>query len=58
MIKHIYTHDGKTLIRTEEANPVCREDFCDRCGDCLYCDGDKPCYPSEGEHFWVEYEEK
>lgn len=31
--------DG-TIIVKEMGEPYCGEDFCDRCGDCLYCYGD------------------
>lgn len=27
----------------------CGEVYCDRCGDCIYCHGDDPCY-DEGDH--------
>lgn len=57
MIKHVYTHNGSTLIRTEEATPKCGEDFCDACGDCLACYGDDECMGTGKEHFWVQYEE-
>lgn len=56
MKKHYYDWTGTKLLRIEEAEPVCGEDFCDRCGDCLECYGGDPCYESEdGEHYWVEY---
>ena len=61
MMKHIYDSTGRKLLRTEEAVPECGKDFCDRCGDCLHCDGGNPCYGANGEefeHFWVEYEEQ
>ena len=55
MEKHIYDESGTTLIRKENATPVCQVHFCDRCGDCLACDGDGLCYPDECAHFWVQY---
>ena len=62
MIKHIYSHNGRVLLRTEEAVPECGKDFCDHCGDCLACFGGDPCYNGTGderpEHYWVEYEER
>jgi len=39
MIKHIFDKSGRVLLRTEEAEPECGEDFCDHCGDCLACYG-------------------
>ena len=58
MKRHVYSHDGLTLLRVEEANPVCG-DHCDACGDCLYCYGENPCLDSkDGQHFWVVYEDE
>lgn len=60
----IYDHSGINYLRWEEREPTCGEDFCDRCGDCLACDGDGPCYGSgsaddnPGGHWWVVYELK
>jgi hypothetical protein len=34
-----------------EDRVTCGEDFCDRCGDCLACYGDDPCYDG-GDHNW------
>lgn len=37
--------------------PICMEDYCDSCGDCLSCNGEDSCYHSrDGEHFWVIYD--
>jgi len=55
MIKHIFDSSWRVELRTEEAEPVCGEDFCDSCGDCLACYGCDPCFDG-GDHFWVEYE--
>lgn len=39
-----------------EADPVCCEDFCEDCGDCLHCDGGDPCWCSKDrEHRWFKY---
>jgi hypothetical protein len=57
-----YVYDGVSgrLLHTEEREPVCGENFCDTCGDCLACYGSDPCCP-DGEnrdsHYWVEYQE-
>ena len=33
--------------------PVCGEDFCERCGDCLSCYGDECCVLNDdGPHLW------
>jgi hypothetical protein len=55
--KHIYERMSNKLLRVEEAEPVCAEDFCDRCGDCLACYGAEPCIGNEPEHYWVEFVE-
>jgi hypothetical protein len=34
----------------------CGEVFCDRCGDCIRCYGDDPCY-DEGDHSYDYPEE-
>lgn len=57
MEKEVFDLDGKTLIRSEEAEPICGKDFCDRCGDCLHCYNCDPCGPG-GEHRWVVYEDQ
>lgn len=56
MLKHIYDQNGHQEIAVEKAEPQCGEDFCDSCGDCLFCYGGDPCYTNDdGPHFWVEY---
>ena len=65
MRRHIYDHTGTHVLRIEEAEPVCGEDFCDRCGDCLVCYEEGDCREQgnlvnlalHGGHFWVVYEE-
>lgn len=42
------THEEK-----EMGKPVCGEDFCDRCGDCLHCYSD---YCEQG-CWWVIYKD-
>jgi len=37
-----------------EAEPICGKDFCDRCGECLYCYGDDECGMC-GDHAWCVY---
>ncbi len=59
MDRNIYR--GNDLILVEKSmKPVCGEDFCDTCGDCLNCYGDDPCYHGDGfkaKHVWVFYQE-
>ncbi len=55
MLKYVYDADSDTLLRTEEAEPVCG-DYCENCGDCLHCHADTPCR-NGGSHWWVVYEE-
>lgn len=46
------------LVRIDEsATPVCGEDFCDNCGDCMACtDAEDPCHVSkDGQHRWIRY---
>ncbi len=39
---------------TEKQAPECG-DYCDACGDCLYCYDEEPCFFSEdGKHSWVK----
>jgi hypothetical protein len=59
MKRRVYDKTGVNLLREEEAEPVCGEDFCDRCGDCLHCYGGEDCFyggPDNGAHVWTEYE--
>jgi hypothetical protein len=39
-----------------DATPVCGEDFCDHCGDCLHCYGGDACRDELG-HGWCVYAE-
>lgn len=56
MTRYVFNSLGDTLLRKEEGEPVCGEDFCDLCGDCLSCyTGD---CRTGGEHWWVVYEDK
>jgi len=57
MDRNIYK--GNDLILIEKSvKPVCGEDFCDTCGDCLNCYGDLTCLRNkDGKHFWVFYQE-
>ncbi len=32
--------------------PVCQEDFCERCDECLDCCGGDPCGDSDRDHVW------
>ena len=61
MRKYIFDAHGGDLLDTVEATPVCGEDFCDACGDCLHCYWESPCMGNDAEwdsdHFWVEYQE-
>lgn len=46
------------LIRVDDnAVPVCGEDFCDNCGDCLACaEIGETCHASkDGQHRWIRY---
>jgi hypothetical protein len=55
---HIYNKNGTKLLRKEQREPECGEDFCDKCGDCLHCYSCDPCTVGEtDQHFWVIYEE-
>ena len=48
----IWSETQDTLIRYEDREPECGEDFCDSCGDCLHCyAGD---YCSDGCR-WIIY---
>lgn len=35
------------------AEPICGVDFCDTCGDCLYCYGNEQYSEDQDEHRWV-----
>jgi hypothetical protein len=57
LTKFIFDEKGLTLIRKEEAEPKCGEDFCDTCGDCLYCFSEDSCI-NKSTHQWIQYGEK
>ncbi len=57
MKRYVADKQGK-VIDTEEATPVCGEDFCDDCGDCLVCYCEDSCRGVPGlprQHYWVRY---
>jgi len=58
MKRAVADHLGK-VVGQEEAEPVCGQDFCDTCGECLVCSCsfEDPCIDGRG-HFWVRYKEK
>lgn len=35
------------------ADPICGEDFCERCGECLNCMGWQECLADDEGHTWV-----
>ena len=51
-IWRVAENGGDVLVEMVEAVPVCGEDFCDWCGDCLHCYGDDTDYCA---HRWVKY---
>ena len=54
MLVPVYDAFGEKILgHLERAGPVCNEDHCDSCGDCLYCYGEDPC--PEGIHTWLYY---
>jgi len=58
MNRYVYDSRGIKLLRVEEADPVCGEDWCDACGECLHCYGSDWCNAREEEgHLWVVYED-
>ena len=55
MIRRTFHEDG-SFIDEEEAIPECG-DYCEHCGDCLYCYSEDGCGGEEGvEHSWVVYD--
>ncbi len=58
MKKFIVDVSGRNHTRSEEAELVCGEHFCDICGDCLACYGVDTCWETGGEHYWIEYEDE
>ncbi len=42
-----FLYNGKT-------EPICGEDFCDTCGDCLVCYWEDDCIDGNC-HYWVKY---
>lgn len=52
----VYTERGDIFLGELEAEPECGEDFCDTCGDCLYCYGDEDCVHNAGHgHAAIKY---
>jgi len=58
MKRYHYDSRGIKLLYVDEAEPVCGQDFCDSCGECLACyDEDECAFWADG-HFWVVYEDE
>ena len=56
MIALVEQSDG--TFKEEDRDPICGEDFCDQCGDCLHCYGSDWCPDTEDhKHSWIIYED-
>lgn len=56
MIAFVTNLPGNSPTVQVEATPVCGEDFCDSCGDCLTCHVEDQCGAAENrQHCWVVY---
>lgn len=55
MIAHVLAATLDDEPQLVNATPRCGFDYCDRCGDCLYCYEDDPCAPGSQWHTWVVY---
>lgn len=53
----ICDHRGNAIGSKDNVEPVCGEDFCDACGDCLSCYGgeDGCCGEEAKAHIWIVY---
>ena len=59
MTCHVYNSLGDVRLKTFIGEPECGVDFCDQCGDCLYCHGDEMgSNQCEWGHSWVKYEDE
>lgn len=60
LIRRTFKRNGTYI--DEEADPVCGENFCEQCGDCLVCFSEDSCVCNDpedggnGGHSWIEYE--
>ena len=60
MKMYIYSLVSGKLLGYEERNPKHGYDFCENCGSCLHCEGNRICYVEDGEKFyheWIQYED-
>jgi hypothetical protein len=61
--REVWDKRGDKLLRVDNAEPECGQNFCDRCGDCLHCYGYHHCVTGgAGDdenvgHRWVQYGE-
>ncbi|MBZ0292493.1 MAG: hypothetical protein K8L99_07980 [Anaerolineae bacterium] len=54
----IYDEKTDEFMGTANLAPVCGEDYCESCGECLACCGEDSCWiydVEQDEHFWVVY---
>jgi hypothetical protein len=49
--------DGRKAMIDVPDGPVCVDDLCDECDDCLACYGDEPC-TIRNWHSWVVHEDR
>lgn len=57
MLCYVYDRTGTELLRTESREPVCDEDLCDRCGECLACGESVACMAPYTAHVWIVEED-
>lgn len=58
MIAHLADKYGH-IYGVDEREPVCGEDACDDCGDCLVCYANGGCPHTDwGPHRWVVYDDE
>lgn len=43
------------FVDTVRLTPKCGQDFCEQCGDCLYCYGEDECVITGNGHDWIKY---
>ena len=54
----IYDEKTDEFMGISNLEPVCGQDYCESCFECLACWGGDPCWfndVDQGEHFWVVY---
>lgn len=52
----IVDRESDEIVEETTAIPVCGNDLCEECGDCIHCFGGNECaFTKDKQHVWMRY---